>query len=328
MALIVLGTLVGTVFFGLLDRLNSPSVVRGDDRARPLEAAIAEIDPAEIVSVLPRDAIAAIFEAETVPALEAELGEEDRVVGVVVGGEARAYPTNVLSAHEVANDWAGGVPFAVTWCPLCSTAVVYRRDVGGSTLSFGVSGSLYRNSLVLYDRETETLWSHLLGVAIRGPLRGTRLTTIPSVVTSWGAWRRAHPNTRVLDAGRAPYDPYEVYYRSGRTGLERVRRRDPRLGPKELVLAVLSPVAKAYAFRDLERLGRIEDTLAGRRVEVVYDARAESAAAFAIGEAPREPLPSTPIFWFAWVDVVPGAPLWAPPRNAVSGAGRAARPPS
>jgi hypothetical protein len=312
LVLIAVGTVVGTAFFGLLDRLNAPPVVRGDDRARPIEVAIAEADPEEIVSVLPRDTIAAIFETETIPAHEAELGDDERVVGVVVAGAARAYPVAVLSAHEVANDQAGGIPFAVTWCPLCSTAVVYRRDVDGTTLSFGVSGSLYRNSLVLYDRETETLWSHVLGVALRGPLRGTRLTTIPSVVTTWGSWRRAHPRTRVLDAGRAPYDPYESYYRSGRTGLEQVARVDPRLGGKELVLAVLSPSAKAYAFRDLERLGRIRDTLDGRRIEVVYDAAAASATAWSVGAGGREPLPSTPIFWFAWVDIFPGAPLWTP----------------
>lgn len=310
-ALIVTGTVVGIVFFGLLDRLNAPPQVRGDDRARPLELAIADANPADIVSVLPRDGIAAIFEAKTVQADEAELKDEDRIVGVEVGGEARAYPINVLSAHEVANDEAAGVPFAVTWCPLCSTAVVYRRQLGSTTLSFGVSGSLYRNSLVLYDRETKTLWSHLLGVGLRGPLEGTRLTTIPSVVTTWSAWRRAHPRTRALDAGRAPYDAYEGYYRSSQRGIQRVRRLDTRLGQKELVLAVLSPSAKAYAFRDLERLGRIQDTLAGRRIEIVYDAQAESAAAFAAGG--RKPLPSTPIFWFAWVDLFPGAPLWKPP---------------
>jgi hypothetical protein len=189
---------------------------------------------------------------------------------------------------------------------------VYGRRVAGRTLTFGVSGMLYRNSLVLYDRETGTLWSHLLGVAIKGPLAGTRLETIPSELTTWSAWRRSHPATRVLGPGQAPYDAYESYYGSGQRGIVRVRRKDERLGQKDLVLAVLAPAAKAYAFRDLERRGRIADTLAGRAVEIVYDSDARSASAFDVTSGRRRRLVSTPIFWFAYVDLFPGAPLWAP----------------
>jgi hypothetical protein len=305
---------------GVLDRaLYEPEEVRGDAMERPLREAIDDFRPGELVPVLPRDGIAAVFEPESVPAAEAGLTDADRVLGVEVGGEGRAYAISVLSAHEVVNDQAAGIPFAVTWCPLCSTAVVYGRRVGGRTLSFGVSGMLYRNSLVLYDRETGSLWSHLLGVALQGPLAGTELESIPSVVTTWGAWRQAHPGTLAFSAGRAPYDAYEGYYRSSQTGVLRVRRRDSRLGQKELVLAVLSPSAKAYAFRDLEQRGTIADVLAGRNVEVVFDPEAGSAAAFEVESDGRKPLPSTPIFWFAWVDIFPGAPLWEQPVEAPRG---------
>jgi hypothetical protein len=190
---------------------------------------------------------------------------------------------------------------------------VYGRRVAGRTLAFGVSGMLYRNSLVLYDRQTGTLWSHLLGVGIKGPLAGTRLETIPSELITWRAWRRRHPSTRVLGPGQPAYDAYEGYYRSEQRGILRVRRQDERVGQKELVLAVLAPAAKAYAFRDLEQRGRITDTLAGRPVEVVYDPGGRSASAFDVTAGRRQRLPSTPIFWFAYVDLFPGAPLWAPP---------------
>jgi hypothetical protein len=189
---------------------------------------------------------------------------------------------------------------------------VYGRRVAERTLAFGVSGKLYRNSLVLYDRQTGTLWSHLLGVAIKGPLAGTRLETIPSELTTWATWRRRHPATRVLGPGQAPHDAYEGYYRSEQRGIMRVRRKDERLGQKDLVLVVLAPAAKAYAFRDLERRGRISDMLVGRAVEIVYDPDGRSASAFDL-TAGRRRLPSTPIFWFAYVDLFPGAPLWAPP---------------
>jgi hypothetical protein len=187
---------------------------------------------------------------------------------------------------------------------------VYDRELRGRTLTLGVSGKLYRNSLIMYDRETESLWSHLLGAAVRGPLKGARLRMIPSTFTEWGEWRRAHPDTLVLTPRTAPYDSYEGYYRSSTTGVLGRQRDDDRLPPKELVLGVMAPSAKAYAFRDLERLGRIRDRLAGRPIEVVFDRASRTAEAFLLEGRERRRLPATPIFWFAWVDFFPGAPLW------------------
>ncbi len=189
---------------------------------------------------------------------------------------------------------------------------MYDRELAGQTLTFGVSGALYRNSLIMYDRETGSRWSHLLGAAVQGPLRGTSLEMIPHRFTSWGEWRREHPRTLVLSPDRAPYDSYEGYYRSGQTGILGRKRADERLEPKDTVLGVMSPSAKAYALRDLRRLGRIRDELAGRPIEVVYDAGSGTAEAFLVEGGERTRLPSTPIFWFAWVDFFPGAPLWEP----------------
>jgi hypothetical protein len=192
---------------------------------------------------------------------------------------------------------------------------VYDREVAGKRLSFGVSGKLYRNSLIMYDRETETLWSHLLGAAVQGPLRGERLETIPSSFTTWGDWRERHPETLVLSPSASPYggfgtDPYAGYYDSGRIGVLGQARDDDRLDDKELVLGVMAPAAKAYAFRDLERERTIRDTLAGEMIEVVYRPSARSAEAFLVERGRRERLPATPLFWFAWVDFFPNVPLW------------------
>ena len=95
---------------------------------------------------------------------------------------------------------------------------MYDREVRGRALTFGVSGKLYRNSLIMYDRETGSLWSHFLGAAVVGPLRGTRLTFIPAAFTDWGAWRRAHPSTLVLDGGQGGADSYGGYYVGDQTG--------------------------------------------------------------------------------------------------------------
>ncbi len=155
---------------------------------------------------LPRDAIPAIVE----PAFAADwsgldpavvgrdgLGAGAAVVGVERDGEARAYPLAVLDRHEVVNDSLGG-PLLVTYCPLCGSAIAAERRVGGWPTRFGVSGSLWRSDLVLYDEATGSLWSQLLATAIRGPRTGDQLRLVPSRLTSWGAWRDAHPDTTVL----------------------------------------------------------------------------------------------------------------------------------
>ncbi len=188
---------------------------------------------------------------------------------------------------------------------------MYDREVNGQALTFGVSGMLYRNSLIMFDRQTGSLWSHLLGAAVEGPLRGARLRFLPSSFTTWGAWRRLHPDTTVLD-GRG-VDPCEGYYVGLDTGILGTRRRDDRLPPKEIVLGVLSPAAKAYPLRELARRGRIRDVLAGKPVEVVYHPASDTAGAFLVEGEARRPLATTPIFWFAWVDFFPRAPLWQPP---------------
>ncbi len=199
---------------------------------------------------------------------------------------------------------------------------MYGREVEGRTLSFGVSGKLYRNSLIMYDRQTGSLWSHFLGAAVAGPLKGARLPFVPSTFTEWAAWRGDHPGTLVLDTGEPDFDSYGSYYRSGQTGIPGTHRRDARLRPKDLVLGVLQPAAKAYAIRDLERLGTIRDTLAGKPVEIEYDRASRTARAFLVAGRGRRPLPAMPVFWFAWVDFFAGAPLWEPTARATALAAR------
>ena len=177
----------------------------------------------------------------------------DRVIGVSIGGESRAYPLRILAWHEVANDTLGGALITVTYSPLCDSAAVFRRDVEGETLEFGVSGLLYNSNLVMYDRRAapasasasressndtawdggaaasaksidtaESLWSQLGARAIAGPAASMRapLSPLPCAVMQWGDWLKEHPDTTVITGdpnSKEKYNssPYAVYFAKG-----------------------------------------------------------------------------------------------------------------
>ena len=137
-----------------------------------------------------------------VPAAHAALRDDDLVLGVVVGGEARAYPVNLMwePQNEALNDTLGGEAIAVTWCPVAHSGVVYDRALGGRTVELGAIG-LEKGVFILYDRQTDTRWSQVSGRATRGRLEGQLLRKRDSTMTTWGRWRERHPDTTVyLDA--------------------------------------------------------------------------------------------------------------------------------
>lgn len=154
-------------------------------------------------------------------------------------------------------------------------------------LTFGVSGKLYANGLVMYDHQTDSLWSHVRGEAITGALKGTRLEPIPAMHTTWGAWRRLHPRTLVVDPSRSPHardysrDPYEDYYRNpGEVGVLGARVRDARLSPKQFVVGVRrGEQVKAYPFAALSATPVVNDDVGGPIV-VAFDPDAASAIVF------------------------------------------------
>ncbi len=145
------------------------------------------------------------------------LEDQEPVIALQLGDDARAYPLEILTWHEIVNDTVAGIPVAVTYCPLCNTAVVYDRRLGDRVLDFGTSGSLYQSALVMYDRQTESLWAHFTAEGLVGVLAGERLDTYPASIVSWGSWRDAHPDGLVLsrdtgfdrDYGRNPYPGYD-----------------------------------------------------------------------------------------------------------------------
>ncbi len=145
------------------------------------------------------------------------LADSEPVLALEIDGDARAYPLQIMTWHEIVNDTVGDVPVGVTYCPLCNTAIAFDRRLDDRVLSFGTSGMLFNSALVMYDRQTESLWSHFTSQALAGVLTGERLATFPVTVVSWAQWRKAHPSGRVLsrdtgfdrDYGRNPYPGYD-----------------------------------------------------------------------------------------------------------------------
>jgi hypothetical protein len=189
-----------------------------------------------VASGMPRDGLHALVEPAAWTLAQFDDGARryrkllvpgDRVIGVRLSGQARAYPLRFLAWHEVANDTLAGVPIAVTYNPLCDSAAVFRRKPGAPSLVFGVSGLLYESNLLMYDRQPEdgtpSLWSQLLFRAIAGPAAGAgaALEVLPISVDTWGDWRRDNPGTTVLApdpsmAEKYASDPYTSYFGSDR----------------------------------------------------------------------------------------------------------------
>lgn len=166
----------------------------------------------------PKDGIPSIDEPRFVPvAEERELDPAEPVIGLRLGGEARAYPLRILTRHEIVNDEVAGRPVAVTYCPLCNAALVFDRTLeDGRVLAFGTTGKLRHSDMVMYDRSTESWWQQFTGEAIVGELTGSRLAVLPARLESWERFAERHPDGSVLvpnDPRARPYgrNPYVGY---------------------------------------------------------------------------------------------------------------------
>ena len=156
----------------------------------------------------PRDGIPAIDEPSFAPAIEADLGESEPVVRLEVAGEVRAYPLRVLVWHEIVNDEVGGVPVAVTYCPLCSASVVFDRRLDGRAARFGTTGLLRNSDLVMYDDREESWWQQYGGDALVGARAGEALPILPSRITSYSAVLEEDPSMPLLEPTRRGLRPY------------------------------------------------------------------------------------------------------------------------
>jgi hypothetical protein len=259
----------------------------------------------------PRDGIPALDFPPAVPAVESPWSDEELVIGVAVGGAARAYPIGLLVWHELVNDRIGGIPILVSYCPLCGTALVFDRRVAGDERRFGVSGLLYRSDQLMFDRETESLWSQISAEAVTGPSARQRLKLVRSRMQPWGDWRGTHPQTTVLSkqtGHRRSYrdSPYGDYASSNR--LLFPVAVDSRYHPKTRTLGLRLPdgTARAYPLDEVRKAGgRVEERLADHPVVVSIDSKSES---FAV-EAPAV-VEVIEGFWFAWAAFHPDSSVF------------------
>lgn len=266
----------------------------------------------------PRDGIPPIDIPSFTPASEVDwLGGREPVIVVEVDGESRAYPIQILMWHEIANDQIGSVPIAVTFCPLCNTAIVFDRRLDGTTYDFGTTGKLRESDLVMYDRQTESWWQQFSGEAVVGELAGKELEQIPARIASWDEFSREHPSAPVLnrdtgferDYGTNPYVGYDdidsppIFATAGDD--------DDRLPPKERVVYV-EVGEKAYAVSSTALAKRRTITIDTPRGDLTVEWKAGVASALdasgiadgrdvgsASVEFDGEPYPFHEPFWFA-----------------------------
>ena len=173
------------------------------------------------------------------------LQDSNRIFGLVIDGEARAYPQRILAWHELALERFDATEVALVYCTLCGTVIPYDARVGGELRKFGTSGLLYRSNKLMFDFETGSLWSSLTGEPVVGPLagQGLRLDAMPVVTTTWGEWRALHPDTLVLSietGHQRDYSEgaaYRTYFGTDELMFD-VRRTDGRLRNKAEVLVV------------------------------------------------------------------------------------------
>ena len=251
------------------------------------------VPDAELISAnAGRDAIPSLTNPSTVAAdaVGPQLRDTDRVLGVVQNGQARAYPLRILWWHEIINDVLGGVPIAVSYCPLTGSGLVYDPVLDGQHVTFGTSGLLFDNNLVMYDRTSASLWSQMM---VRG-VCGSYISHEPALYAvtemTWGGWKELHPQTTVVSFATGYPRNYNIYpygnYREvdDTQILFPLSFADRRLAPKALVHGIEhNGVARAYSLYDIGNQAErqaINDQINDRAVLVVYDSVNEMAMSF------------------------------------------------
>ncbi len=234
----------------------------------------------------PKDGIPAIEDPKFTSVAEADQFLEDLepVIFFQIGDDARAYPLQILTWHEIVNDVVDGNPVTLTFCPLCNTAIAFDRNFDGQVLDFGTTGRLRFSNLIMYDRQTETWWQQATGEGIAGEYAGSQLTFLPASIIGWGEFRENFPDGQVLsrdtgfsrDYGRNPYAGYDNINNS--PFLFRGPRTPSALPAMARVLTVeLNEEAVAYPYDVLQAQAAINDTVAGNEIVILWQPGTASA---------------------------------------------------
>lgn len=239
------------------------------------------IDMDEVISGgVPRDGIPPIDDPVFVEAaLAVELSPRSPVIALEIDGDARAYPLEVLTRHEIVNDVVSSAPIAVTFCPLCNSAVVFDRRVADQVLRFGVSGNLRYSDLIMWDDLTETWWQQLTGEAIVGHYHGKVLRMIGSQLVSFEVFKGRYPEGKVLRGPLGGYgrNPYIGYDSSPEPFLFKGPVDDRLFATERVLGAVIADQAISYAFSALKVRPVVNDSVSDREIVIFWQPGAASA---------------------------------------------------
>lgn len=233
----------------------------------------------------PRDGIPAIdipqfSRADTVD----WLGEREPVIELELDGETRGYPIQILMWHEIANDVVGATPVAVTFCPLCNTAIVFDRRLDGEAYDFGTTGELRESDLVMYDRQAESWWQQFSGEALVGALAGKKIRQVPARIVAWEDFLAKHPDAPVLNRdtgfvreyGQNPYAGYDSVDSS--PIFPTTNDDDDRLPPKERVVYLeVGDTAYGVPFSRFAKEPRVRFDTPRREVDIRWSGGVASA---------------------------------------------------
>ena len=262
----------------------------------------------------PKDGIPALLNPKFVNTEEAVfLKDTDRVIGMVVNKDVKAYPIRILNWHEIVNDEINGKKIIVSFCPLCGTAMVFESQIEGKLYTFGVSGLLYNSDVLMYDHQTESLWSQIKMKAVTGAMAGTSLKLMASEVTTWKDWKTRYPRSQVLSI-KTGYsrdyenNPYANYENSQRLYFP-VDVSDKRRKNKDWVFGILlNGVAKAYPYDELAKeKGPLKDNLGNQTIFIHFDKGNRSVRA---ETSTGKPVPGVSAYWFAWQAFYPKTQLF------------------
>ena len=258
----------------------------------------------------PKDGIPSIDNPKFDTAETTPFDEDETVIGVVMNGEAKAYPYGIMNWHEIVNDSIGGINVSVTYCPLCDTIATFTR--GNST--FGVSGKLYQSCLVMYDRADDSLYAQPWTLGIAGPRANNSLERIPSVKTTLGDWLEKHPDSKILstdtgysrDYQRSPYGTYT----QNKKLIFPVRNQEERdLHPKAIVSYIweedsnnnpkgeFGGASKQFPHEEMKEVGEKTVQFNGRQIKARWDEELETVI---VEEMDGTQIPSSTAFAFVY----------------------------
>ncbi len=235
------------------------------------------------------------------------LQDSDRLLGVVHAGIQKAYPIKILDYHGIVNDQFGDEKIIISFCPLCNSGVAFNGLIAGVEKNFGVSGLLYNSNVLMYDHETHSLWSPILGQAISGKSTGEKLDFIPVVNTTWEDWKNNYPDSEIL---RTPIDIIEKYdfplydnYRNNQQLMFPLAHFGNTLDNKEWILGIeFNGIAKAYPFSVLRKNIKFKDRFNNKDLTIHFDAHHQRAE---IKDDLGNLITAHVMYWFAWKSFYP-----------------------